>query len=338
MALISISIDIAGSTKIKKTIKDFCSSDPENIKTSYMQFIRQLYNCEMDFYLQLVNHGIDLSNLFVVKTIGDEIWIVLDLTKCKVDFHTPEFNKLVVAVIKGLININYKNYYIVISERKLTKEEENDKKLQESIKFKYLPIIPRVFVDLLENYEEANHIRYEIFEHRYDDLFPYRQPKDVDAKERLEKFPAYLTNLNFGTQIESSDTGKVKIAYRFDPIGFEIDKFFRCTTNSQPGIVSIGENLFHKMYPDTNFNSMNNKGKYDKLKISYGDKDVTSNEYFTCIYKKLSKQDLKGINEDYFLFYLLNTALLPSGMRGKKSERMNYKSTLELLKDYRLKF
>ena len=61
------------------------------------QFIKQLYNCEMNFYFQLVHHCIDLSNVMVVKTLGDEVWLVLDINKMNVKYNTIEFNKILVS-------------------------------------------------------------------------------------------------------------------------------------------------------------------------------------------------------------------------------------------------
>jgi len=79
MGLISISIDIGGSTALKNRIIDISKGKEEIVTRFYKSYIHRLLILEKNFYFHLKNTGqLDLLNLFLIKGIGDELWYVYD--------------------------------------------------------------------------------------------------------------------------------------------------------------------------------------------------------------------------------------------------------------------
>ncbi len=334
MAFISISIDLSGSTEVKKTIRNFSSKDKDNISLLYTRFIEQLYLLEMKFYESLVNNQIELKNLFVVKTIGDEIWIIYDLSKDKVKYDSLEFNKLIYNIIYGLIYMIMGNNHIIIRERQFVEEEKYDFEKQAKVKSKKINIIPKVFIDLIEEYEETSNIRYKIFERMFDKLIPYTEQGALSSSDQINNFQEYLNNLNFGTQMGGSGNNKFDVSYRFDPIGFEVDRFFRLTKFSQPGVVTIGQNLYSKLLVNKLSETTNEIGYIESFVFPYGDKYFQRVDYFQYIFRKIDNSTLKGIDENYYLFYFFKHFLLPEELTNTNKDcQKHYKEIKDIFKE-----
>lgn len=116
--MISISIDLANSTKIKKKIHDFYEGDSEKINQEYENFAKLLYNLEFDLYDNLLlsedplSPPLNFDNIFVMKTIGDEIWLVYELGD--IDINTVEFNSVVEKFLTSFSNMHYITKYQII--------------------------------------------------------------------------------------------------------------------------------------------------------------------------------------------------------------------------------
>jgi hypothetical protein len=85
--LISMSIDVAGSTEAKSRILAIAAEEGRRHQL-YESFYRQFLAAEDRFYEAILRpnpalHGImlDWRRLFVVKGIGDEIWLLYEVTR-----------------------------------------------------------------------------------------------------------------------------------------------------------------------------------------------------------------------------------------------------------------
>ncbi|HPN30768.1 MAG TPA: hypothetical protein PKY81_07410 [bacterium] len=326
MALISISIDICDSTNIKRKIMELSSSDKNNIIKLYGDLAKKLYQIELNFYFQLVNNGIDLENIFVIKGIGDEIWVVYDLKD--IELKTLECNSIIYKILNALIEMNFKHYSLCISERELTLEEEQNFKLQKNIKIEHIMITPKVYIDLINEYQEISHIRYDVFTKLYNNLFTIQGKISDETKK--EKFSIYINRLNIGTYLGNNDN-KSQILHRFDPFGYEVDLFFRCSKSAKPGLISLGEQLFSCFFLEEQY-SFKTGSFIEKFKFPEGYKGSVHYHYFNCIMDEISKEDLKGIGKKYQIYYLYNKQFLPTEIIQLKSKPVGiFENTIKYL-------
>lgn len=81
--VISISMDVCGSAEVKARMKA-CARNDEELSDWYKSFHRQFLSSEWHFYSQLFQDGYigldwDWRQAFVVKGIGDEIWLLYEV-------------------------------------------------------------------------------------------------------------------------------------------------------------------------------------------------------------------------------------------------------------------
>jgi hypothetical protein len=161
MALISISIDIAGSTEAKARIATVSRDDADNIEAQYTNILSQLFYHEAYFYSLLTSDfAITLDDLFAVKTIGDEIWVTIN---CAEATCSPEFNALARRVISAALAVASRTISVVCFERGITDEEAMRPELLEGITryFGELPL--KIHIDRIDHAVESTKIRYESF-------------------------------------------------------------------------------------------------------------------------------------------------------------------------------
>lgn len=84
--LISISMDICGSTEAKARMRTCAGDNKEQLTEWYDQFHRQFLLLEWNFYSQLFRNGysgldLDWKHAFVVKGMGDEIWLLYEASE-----------------------------------------------------------------------------------------------------------------------------------------------------------------------------------------------------------------------------------------------------------------
>lgn len=306
MGLISISIDMSGSVDLKRKIKEFSKTN-NNILIEYQNYLKHFFHLEMDFYSQIVNYKLDLSKVFVPKLLGDEVWITYNLNGTEPN--TLNFNEIFYGIYSAALTLNQRIYNFSVSERELTEEEEYDFRLQENIKFKNMALIPRIFIDYIDEFQDISKIRYEVFHKRFWNLFPNEQKKTHEEKEKdLSKYADYLNNLNVAVA-EDKGNKKVKMAQRWDAVGFEIDLFFRCASKSLAGLTGIGKHLFESLYQEESINNeVNSKNLKFILPMSI-DKNNSNRRYehYNMLAEyKIDKKELKGIKMDYSIYFLLD--------------------------------
>ena len=84
--VISISMDICGSTEAKAKMRTCAGDNMGQLTEWYEHFHRQFLSSEWEFYSQLFRNGCggsdwDWKHAFVVKGIGDEIWLLYEVSE-----------------------------------------------------------------------------------------------------------------------------------------------------------------------------------------------------------------------------------------------------------------
>jgi len=313
MAFISISIDLAGSTALKSDILEISKEDPENTQDLYRMIARLLYLRETAFYFQAIHNGLDINRFFVVKTIGDEIWIIYDIDG--IALRTPEFNVSCHGIIESLLTITEMPTSISITSRRFTPEEENDPELQlrSEVRVEQRHFALKAFVDIVDSFEDASQTRYDTLQGRFESLFPTGfdfTKLDPDQKKSL------INRLNIGF-VADRGNAKWDISYRTDPIGFEVDHFFRCSKTAKPCLVTCGSKLIDQILFEKPW-SKEKQMLTQNCQLPYGDERRTSYTYYDVIWENLQAKHLKGIGEEYLVCHLFRHPMrVESAIRGE---------------------
>jgi len=300
---LSISIDTVSSTLIKTKINSICKTeDIKEYKTN--EFYNYLINCEKQLYNKLFNDGL-LDKIYLVKSLGDELWYIVDMTAFK---NHDEKKTAIRKIVSILQQIASETQILNISERKLNYRENNDLSICKKLVKDSTHLSRKITIDLIEDAYDFSQKRQEMMRKFYESIVwnkynnerhlnPNSSPHDDFLKEYTASIENISHSLNLGnTKIQSINDEKIKIIYensRFDLIGRDVDKFFRITKNSISGLVMSGENLYNKYLHDKREKSQFNKKNNIKIQIE-----------FPGIKKKIPQKQLKGICEDYTVFYL----------------------------------
>lgn len=338
MSLMSISIDMSGSTAAKQKIRQMSAEEQSHVLKGYQDYLTHFFHIEMDFYSQLVHNGLEIEKVFVPKIIGDEVWAVYDIDGTEPK--TPIFNSIFSRILTSTRSLHDKYYNLYVTGHGLAREQESKAELQKEISFEHLLLVPRVFVDYINDYQEISKIRFNVFRKRFDDLFPIK-PKMTkqDRTERDERFCNILERLNVGMCLEKSGS-KVKYAQRFDAIGFDIDLFFRCAANVLPGFTGVGKRLFNLLYQDNPQEVERNSfvPKYVVPTSIDGSLTSTRNEFYMCACQNIDAGQLTGISHDYQIYYFFKDSDARD-MKNRASEFGNspYQDTAEFMNEINLK-
>jgi hypothetical protein len=166
----------------------------------YREYAQKIYAIEMDLFLLLFNRGLELDNLFVVKTLGDESWFVYDIKD--MNTKTLQFNKIFHTIFHALVDIHKKYYDIFISSREpLSGEEINEKS---PFQWKWPDIAVKAYIDLIKDYEEISNVRRYVFLERYRDFYSIdelRMGQEFESK----KLSKLTSNLNIGRFMDMTD-------------------------------------------------------------------------------------------------------------------------------------
>lgn len=284
--LLSISLDLAGSTEAKAAILRVSAGDADNVAECYASLFRQFFHHEAGFYLALLSRDIPAQDIFLVKTIGDEIWAVV---ACPPE----EIGRRALAVIQAALITTGKTVSVVAYERGLTAEEELTDPAALGLRSERRELGIKGFVDLIEKPYEINALRQEAF---LKSLGEFARAGS-GAQAALERLGGFGLSMIGGTH--------TSVSHRTDFIGFEIDRFFRCTKFAETGQVKIGQTL---------------AGALDLDGSSLPAADGASATVSLCTSETqraplvLTREDhesseLKGIGGDYSLFHVKDPTL-----------------------------
>ena len=293
MSLISISIDISNSTAIKRRIAEFSSGDSENITDLYKQFCQRLGHMEMTFYAFLLDHGATIDKVFAVKSLGDEVWVVYDVADLPA--RSLEYNALLNIVFSALIALQTKSFSMAFPQRRLTEEEEVNFELQRNVSFETAKLVPKVFVDRIDTWVDLNEIRFDVFGRRCGELLGLG--KRICLDDLVRRYPEYVDKLNFGKHMRAEGT-KHSVACRTDPMGYEVDLFFRCTKAALPGLIGVGDRLFRSIRQEEDI-SIPPDSRCEDYPVVEGCSNSKRHKRYRCACRRMCSGCLKGVREHY---------------------------------------
>jgi hypothetical protein len=234
--LFSLSIDLVGSTDAKARVLRVGADDQNKINRLNLDIFTAFCRVEISLYLaSTAQYGsgrpIPLDKFFTVKGIGDEIWILCNITADEVF----EFgHRLIHAAIH--VASQSVRFLALQRDRGPRFSREFDPGMIEPIAS---PV--KIYVDLVKHASNVGAKRDEILQSEIPKLLTQyygRKPTGLEI----------VTVLNRLALASFEPIGATTVrTHRTDYIGHEIDRFFRATKTAIPGIVTIGETMAHEM-------------------------------------------------------------------------------------------
>ena len=141
------------------------------------------------------------------------------------------------------------------------------------------------------------------------DFVTERLPEILGAKESLNNrdFIELGNRLHAGSLM--GDGRRLIQTIRTDYIGWEVDRFFRATKFALPLVATVGENLFDQVFndPKKSGKSLDGTGLQKAViecPIDQGGSARYDNDFRYCK-KDIAPKELKGVGEDYTVYWVL---------------------------------
>ena len=291
--VISISMDICGSTEAKARMRACAGENKTKLIELYKQFHHQFLLSEWEFYSQQFRNGCDGLNwdwkhAFVVKGIGDEIWLLYEVS----EVDQWKLNSLAARLFHAALNVAAKPLI------QWTSASDDDPSRQ-PCETRHLPL--KFYMDILDD-------TYEVSRQRCDFV-----------TERLSEFLGDEESLNnrdffeLGNRLHAGslmgDGRRLIQTIRTNYIGWEVDRFFRTTKFALPLVATVGQNLFDKVFNDPKKSSKGLDGTgLQKAVIECPIQQGGSIRYdndFRYVKKDIAPKELKGVGEGYTVYWLL---------------------------------
>ena len=280
MRLISISIDLVGSTSEKNRIARICTT-PQYAREQFELLAKLFYGLECRFYTSCLDEGVPFVSMFHMKAIGDEVWFVVEVQD------GVDFNAVTVAVLRAAIATASRKVSFQFFKRALTAAEAAKDPPLRRLKAHRVNLPVKLYVDLIQDAAETSAIRLDSFL-RDSSVLLKSAGGTVSITDLLERLG--------GVALVSVGETKVRVTHRTDYVGPEVDHFFRCTKMAEAGRVVAGRKLLREL---TNPNGKRLRLRRDRrLVVQAG----TESYRFSIKSRLVKRGTLKGITEPYEVF------------------------------------
>lgn len=296
--VISISMDVCGSTDVKARMMQHARDD-EELSRWYEEFHRQFLLAEWDFYVSLfraVSGEIhwDWKRAFVVKGIGDEIWLLYEVWQ-EDDWKLPA---LVARLLHTALNAASR---LIRWTSAVDKDEDGERRGDEPWEMKELPL--KFYVDIINDAFEITGPRRDFMTER---LHLILGEEDAWASE---EFIELGNRLHAGSLL--GDGRRLVTTNRTDYIGWEVDRFFRMTKYALPCVVAIGKNLFEEaVWGSLDETDQVSETEMREAVFACPTPDSLGTRYdrgFRFVKEEIDADSLKGIGKGYAVYRVLRT-------------------------------
>ena len=291
--VISISMDVCGSTEAKARMKT-CARDEKELTKWYEAFHRQFLLLEWRFYTLLFQAahdegGWDWKHGFVVKGIGDEIWLLYEVG----EKDHWKLGSLVAHLLHSALDVASRLIHWTSAPD--DDEDGGDRPLET----RYLPL--KFYIDIIDDVFEVSGPRR--------DFMTERLPEILGAEESWssEDFIELGNRLHAGSLM--GDGRRLITAIRTDFIGCEVDRFFRATKLALPRVVTVGRTLFEKAV-DVSADSdggLGDTGLQEAVveRPIYQGGGTRFDHSFRYVREDVGPDELKGVGEGYAVYRVL---------------------------------
>lgn len=294
MSFISISIDICGSTDAKAKLRGHSACVDIEAAKLYDCFQQQVLRVEETFWTMLRSCSLDIERLFLIKSIGDEVWYAYDLDKLE----AYDCKAAVARMIQALVSLQTKHFDLVAGPPEDPYNWENvdpDNLLRIDMPLK-------ITMDVITDALDVGAVREKyLAPHVASLLSPLgKRARPVQAGD--DAYINLCNRLGIANQIKTKE--KVYSSIRSDYIGWEIDRFFRLTKAAIKGAVLIGPEILsdfetHNLFGSTEAESQSQAGwsiSNIRIRVCCGPNSFTSlGENYMLARRFLSAEEQKGV-------------------------------------------
>lgn len=288
MSLISISLDVVGSTSIKRDLSEFADEHGTDLDRLYSDFAK-LMLVSMNRFMELLDldNVLDINRLFLVKRIGDEYWYVYDLDNLAPD----ERSRHATHLVKTLLAFFSKTPFDIVAA---TPEEADDPYVEPKIPdFSIRRVISwKSTVDLLNHAIDLSQLAEDKLDSFLAGLTPQGRTKKFTTAGDAE-FLELKNRLGVGFGIARDN--KVVYAMRSDFIGLEVDRFFRLSKHAEEGVLLAGKEFLSLLTME----EVESSGKFMFRDLLGGGSFTTAISSALVRQKSFPEDEIKGIAGGY---------------------------------------
>ena len=292
VTVISISMDVCGSTDVKTRMRA-CARNDEELAEWYEEFHRQFLSSEWRLYSQLFQDGNcglhwDWNRAFVVKGIGDEIWLLYEVDE-------EELWKL-----PSLVSRLFHAALTVAGQLiQWTSASDDDKPDRRPWEYRNLPL--KFYIDVLDNAFEVGGPRCDFFINHIPEIL------EVEKCSNNSDFIELGNRLNACSLM--GDGRRLITAFRTDYVGWEVDRFFRMTKFALPCVVTVGRELFERVVDrskesDEGLDGTGLQQAVIECPIQQGT-SYRNDHSIRYVETEISQKDLKGVGEGYTAYQVI---------------------------------
>ena len=297
ISLLSISMDVCSSTAAKTQMKKHGQGEQRETEW-YHKYYREFMWQEFRLYEALFKPGPgeigwDWRRTFVVKGIGDEIWLLYTLD--------DESHSALPALFRCFLHAAQD---VAITPLHLAFPHDDRWCGVEPSKFNFLPL--KFYVDFIEHAVEINGPRH--------DFMLQKLPKLLGSKSggNLENVADLGKRLNVAHLMLKD--GSLLTSFRTDYIGWEVDRFFRATKFAIPSVITVGDSLFKEISALSRVSEKHIGGTcLNEMTFTYPILQSSGRRSDRCfVYAKnnIKSKDLEGLGEEYTVYNFIRKSNL----------------------------
>lgn len=241
----SISMDVVGSTDIKRSMLRFASAHGLEVASLYAQFGDAMLRSKIRFVECLMTAGLELDRIFLVKSIGDELWFTYDLE----GLSSTAVSESAAKVVNGTLDFLYKTPEEVVAMFPAPVDDPIDDQEWSYVPdvIERFPLKWKVVADVIDGAVDVSSM---------DDMrlsrFLVRFTKSGKAKGTAQLGDSELlrwrNRLGMGASA-SMGNGKGVQVNRTDLLGWKVDRFFRIAKQSAEGWLLSGHEFIDHLKP-----------------------------------------------------------------------------------------
>lgn len=288
MPLISISLDVVGSTSIKSDLSEFATQHGTDLDRHYSD-LAKLMLVSMNRFMELLDLDdvLDIKRLFLVKRIGDEYWYVYNLDELK----PYELFRHATHLVKTLLAFFSKKPVELV----VTVPEEPDDPYAEPVDpdvILYRPISWKATVDVFNHPIDLSKLAEDKLDGFLSGLTALGRAKGFTTAGDVE-FLELKNRLGVGFVITRDD--KIVYGMRSDFIGLEVDRFFRLSKFAREAELLAGDAFLSLLFME----EIASSGKlkfHDPLGGSSFKNAISGGR---VEHRNFSEEEIKGIKGGY---------------------------------------
>jgi len=298
VAFLSISIDICGSTEAKAKLREHADNVEREAQELYEIFQNRVLWIEPIFWTLLRSSELEIERLFLIKTIGDELWYAYSLEGLE-EF---EIHASMAKMISVLASLHTKSSDIVAGPE----EDPYDWRNIDPSKLLRIDLPQKITLDVISDALEMNAIRENYLKpHVAALLSPLEKPDEREVKVGNDDFINLCNRLGASSQVKAG--GKLHSSVRSDYIGWEIDRFFRLTKEAVEGTILVGPEILaafdsHELIATNGSYKPSPGGEWvmsePMIRVRQSESGFTSIQNLTFARRTVPADDLKGVGSD----------------------------------------